>query len=238
MDISPGNLDSSLCFIQPSTSITYSSYKLKKQAGNIQPWCTPFPIQNQSIVPCPVLSFLTCIQISQEACRVVWYSSLRIFQFVVIHTVKGFSIDNEADIFLEFSCFFNDPMDAGNLISGTSALSKSSLNIWKFTVHVLLKPGLGNFGHYFASVWDECNCAIVWTFFGIAFFRIGTKTDLFQSCGHCWVFQICWYIECSTFTVSSFMIWNNSAGIPSPPLALFIVMNKGPLDFAFQDVWL
>ena len=97
------------------------------------------------------------------------------------------------------------------------------VNIWKFSVHVLLKPGLENFEHYFTSVWDECNCAVVWTFFGIAL-GIGMKSDLFQSCGHCWVFQICWHIECSTFTASSFRIWNSSTGIPSPPLALFIVM--------------
>ena len=64
--------------------------------------------------------------------------------------------------------FFNDPVDVGNLISGSSAFSKTSLNIWKFTVHVLLKPGLENFQYYFASVWDECNCAVVWAFFGIA----------------------------------------------------------------------
>ena len=71
-------------------------------------------------------------------------------QFVVIHTVKGFGIVNKAkvDVFLEFSCFFNDPMDVGNLISGSSAFSKSSLNIWKFTVHILLNPGLENFEHY------------------------------------------------------------------------------------------
>ena len=74
-------------------------------------------------------------------------------QFIVIHTVKGFDIVNEAevDVFLELSCFFNDPADIGNLISGSSAFSKSSLNIWKFTVHVLLKPGLEIFEHYFAS---------------------------------------------------------------------------------------
>ena len=93
--------------------------------------------------------FLTCIQISQEAGKVVWYSHLfkNLPQFVVIHTVKGFSIVSEAelDVFLEFSCFFYDPVDVGNLISGSSAFSKSSLNIWKFTVHVLLKPGLENF---------------------------------------------------------------------------------------------
>ena len=80
--------------------------------------------------------------------------SFRIFQFVVIHTVKGFSIVNEAevDVFLELSCFFDDPMDVGNLISGSSAFSKSSMRIWNFLVHVLLKPSLENFEHYFASV--------------------------------------------------------------------------------------
>ena len=86
----------------------------------------------------------------------VWYSHLfQIFpQFVWIHTVKGFGIVNKAeiDIFLEFSCFFNDPADVGNLISGSSAFSKTSLNIRKFTVHILLKPGLENFEHYFTSV--------------------------------------------------------------------------------------
>ena len=124
-------------------------------------------------------------------------------------------------------------MAVGNLISGSSAFSKSSLSIWKFSVHVLLKPSLENFEHYFASVWDEYSCAIVWTFFGIAFLWnwnffaflwIGMKTDLFQSCGHCRVFQIFLYIECSTFKASSFRILNNSAGIPSLPLALFVVM--------------
>ena len=80
--------------------------------------------------------------------------SLRIFQFVVIHTVKGFGVVNEVeiDVFLELSCFFDDPADVGSLISGSSAFSKSSLNIWKFMVHVLLKPGLENFEPYFASV--------------------------------------------------------------------------------------
>ena len=116
--------------------------------------------------------FLTCIQISHEEVRwSPWYSHLfqNFPQFVVIHTVKGFGIDNKADVFLERSCFFDDPEDVGNLISGSSAFLKSSLNIWKFTVHILLKPGLENFEHYFASVWDECSCVVVWTFFGIAF---------------------------------------------------------------------
>ena len=80
--------------------------------------------------------------------------TFRIFQFIVIHTVKGFGIVNkeEVDIFLDLSCFFDDPVDVGNLISGSFAFSKSSLNIWKFMVHVLLKPGLENFELYFASV--------------------------------------------------------------------------------------
>ena len=78
--------------------------------------------------------------------------SLRIFQSVMIHTVKGIVNTAEVDVFLELSCFFYDPMDVGNLISGSSAFSKTSLNIWKFTVHVLLKRGLKNFEHYFASL--------------------------------------------------------------------------------------
>ena len=115
--------------------------------------------------------FLTCIWISQEAGQVVWYSDIfqNYPQFLVIHTVKGFGMVNKAeiDVFLELSCFFN-PADVGNLISGSSAFSKTSLNIWKFAVHVLLKPGLENFEHYFASVWNECNCVVVCTLFDIA----------------------------------------------------------------------
>ena len=83
-------------------------------------------------------------------------------QFVVIYTVNGFDIINKAelDVFLELSWFLSDPVDVGNFISGSFDFSKSSLNVWKFTVHVLLKPGLENFEHYFASVQDECNCGI------------------------------------------------------------------------------
>ena len=116
--------------------------------------------------------FLTCIQISQKAGQVVWYFHLfkNVPQFVLIHTVKGFGIVNKAevDVFLEFSCFIDDPTNVGNLISGSSAFSKTSLNIWKFSAHVLLKPGLENYEHYFTSVWDECNCVVVGTFFDIA----------------------------------------------------------------------
>ena len=95
----------------------------------------------------------------------VWYSHVfkNFPQFVVIHTIKRIGVVNKAyvDVFLELSCFFDDPADIGNLIFGSSAFSKTSLNIWKFMVHVLLKCGLENFEHYFTSVWDECNCAVV-----------------------------------------------------------------------------
>ena len=138
--------------------------------------------------------FLTCIQVSQEAGQMVWYSHhfQNFPQFIVTHTVESFGLVNKAeiDIFLECSCIFTDSMDVGNLISASSAFLKFSLNIWKFTVHVLLKTGLQNFEHYFTSVWDECNCMVVWAFFGIAFLRDWNETELSQSCGHCWVFQI------------------------------------------------
>ena len=170
--------------------------------------------------------FLTCIQVSQEAGQLVWYSHLSEFSAVYCDPHKGFDIVNKAEIgvFLELSCFLDDPADVDNLISVSSAFSKTSLIIWNFMVLVLLKPGLENFKHYFASVWDEWNCVVVEHSLALPFFGIGMKTDLFQSCGHCWVFHICWHIECSTFTPSSFRIWNSSTGIPSPPLALFVVM--------------
>ena len=153
----------------PGFRMMYSAYKLNKQGDNIQPWPTPFPVWNQSIIPCPVLTcFLTSIQISREAGQVVWYSHLskNFPQSFGIHTVKGFGLVSKAevDVFLELSCFFDDPADVGNLISGSCAFSKSSLNNWKFMVRVLLKPGLENFEHYFTSVWNECNCAVVHSF--------------------------------------------------------------------------
>ena len=118
-------------------------------------------VHDQSPDGCMIIHVTCCIQISQEAGQVVWYSHLfqDFPQLIVIHTVKSFGIVNKAEI----------SADVGNLISGSSAFSKTSLNIWKFTVHLLLKPGLENFKHYFTSVLDECNCAVVWAFFGIAF---------------------------------------------------------------------
>ena len=127
----------------------------------------------------------------------------------MIHTVKGFSVANEAEVnvFLEHSCFFYDSTDVGNLIFCSSAFSKSSLNICKCSVHILLKPSLENFQDYFASVWDECKCAVVWTFFGIAFLWDWNEN---------WPFPV--------LGPSSFKIWNSSIGIQSPPLALFVTM--------------
>ena len=99
------------------------------------------------------------------------FPSLSEFSTVYCDPHKGFGIVSKAeiDVFLELSCFFDDPADVGHLISCSSAFSKTSLNIWKSMVHVLLKPGLENFEHYFTSVWDECNCAVVWALFSIAF---------------------------------------------------------------------
>src|SRR5574341_2232120 len=113
---------------------------------NLEPVCCSMSGSN--------CSFLTCIQISQEAGQVVWYFHLLKNFPVCCDPPKDFGIVNKAevDFFLELSCFFDDPMDVGNLISGSSAFSKSSLNIWRFMVHVLLKLGLENFEHYFASM--------------------------------------------------------------------------------------
>ena len=174
IDIFPGSLNSSLCFIQPAFCTMHSAYKLNKQGDNT---ALTYSFPNVEQVCCIMSSynccFLTGIQISQEEGQVVCYSHLfqNFQQFVVIHTIKGFGIVNKAgiNVFLELLCIFNDPVDVGNLISGSSAFSKSSLNIWKFLVHILLKPGLENFEQYSVGMWNECNCVVVWTFFGIGF---------------------------------------------------------------------
>ena len=122
----------------------------------------------------------------------------------------------EVDFFLELSCFFYDPTDIGNLISGSSAFSKFSLNIWKFMVHILLKPGLENFEHYFVSVWDVCNCAVVWELFDIAFLSDRNEN---------WPFPVLWPLLnfpdllahwVQHFHSIIFRIWSSSTGIPSP----------------------
>ena len=173
--ISPGNLDSSFSFLQPNVHLMmYSAHKLNKQGDNTQPWRTPFPIWNQSVVPCPVLTVASwpAYRFLRRHVKLSGIPISKNFpQCIVIHTVKGFGIviKAEIDVFLKLFCFFDDPTDVGNSICGSSAFSKFSLNIWKFMVHVLLKPGLENFEHYFTSMWDEWNCAVVWAFFGIAF---------------------------------------------------------------------
>ena len=131
------------------------------------------PICSQSVVPCPVLTVASWPAYRFLKRQVRWSRipiSFRIFQFVMIPSVEGFGIVNKAEIevFLKLFCFFCDPGDVGSLISPSSVFSKTSLNIWKFMVHLLLRPGLENFEHYFASMWDDCNCAVVWPFFGIA----------------------------------------------------------------------
>ena len=134
-----------------------------------------------------ICCFLPCIQVSQEAGKVVLFSRLlkNFPQFIVIHAVKGFGIVKKAeiDVFLELSCFFDDPVDVGSLISGYFAFYKSSLNIWLLMVHVLLKHGLDNFECYFTSVWDDCNCVVIWAFFGIAFLRDWNEN---------WPFPVLW----------------------------------------------
>ena len=116
--------------------------------------------------------FLTCIQVSQEAGKVVWYSH-RLKNFPqLLWSTKGFGVVNKAEadgLFLEFSCFFYDPMHVGSLISGCSAFYIPNLNIWNFLVYILFKSILENSEHYFPSLWNVCNCVVLWTFFGIVF---------------------------------------------------------------------
>ena len=131
--------------------------------------------------------FLTCIQISQEAGQVIWYSHLfqNFPQFIVIHTVEGFGIVNKAeiDVFLELPCFFDGPVDVGNLISGSSAFSNPTWTSGTSQFAYCWKPHLENFEHYFASVWDEFSCSVVWAFFGIVFLRDWNEN---------WLFPVLW----------------------------------------------
>ena len=132
--------------------------------------------------------------------------------------------------FLEFPCFLCDPANVANLTSGSCAFSKPSLYIWNFSVHVLWKPSLKDFAHNLTSMQNEHNYMIVWAFFGIAFLWNWNETDLSQSCGHCWVLQICWHTECSIFTVKSSgpylgrITTNKAGGGDGIPVALFQIL--------------
>ena len=164
----------------------YSVYKLNKHGDSIQSCCTPFPVLNQSFIPYLVLTVASWPAYTFLRRQVRWSGIpiyLRIFQCVVLHTVKDFSIVNEADVFLKFLCFLHDPVNVGNLISGSSAFYKSGLHIWKFSVHILLKPSLKDFEHNLTSTWNEHNCTIIWTFFGIA---------LLWDCNGKWPFPVLW----------------------------------------------
>ena len=157
----------------------------------------------------------------------------------MIYTVKGFHVVNKAevDVFLEFPHFFYNTVDFGNLISGSSAFSKSSLNIWNSSVHIVLKPNLKILSISLLTMWTECSYIVVWTFFGIA---------LLWDWNENWPFPVLWpplsFLNLLAYWVQhfhsiSFRIWNSSTGIPSPPLALFIVMLP-KAHFTLQDVWL
>ena len=172
--ISPRNLDSSLWLIQPGIYHDVLCIQVKQVGWQYTALTYSFP--NLEPVNCSIFRsnccFLTCIRVSQEAGKVVWYSHLfkNFPQFVVIHTVKVFSVVNEPEVhvFLEFSCFLHNPTEVGNLVSHFSAFPQSILNIWKFLVRVLLKPSLKDFEHCIASTWSEYNCVVVWTCFDIA----------------------------------------------------------------------
>ena len=166
---------SSLVFL-----MMYFASKLNKPSDNIQPWHAPFPILKQSIVPCLVLTFASWPAYRFHKRQVRW-SGIPVsweFSSLLWSAQKLWHSHGSRNVFLEFSCFFYDPTDVGNLISVASAFSKSSLNIWKF-----LKPSLKDFEHYLASMWSEHNCVVVWTFFGIALLWDWTEN---------WPFLVLW----------------------------------------------
>ena len=173
--------------------------------------------------------FLTCIQVSQEADQVVWYSHLFLNfpQFIVIHTVEDFDIVNKA----ETDVFFWNSL--------ALSLIQQILATWSLVPLPFLKPALTSGSSRLTYCWSlasrilsitllACEMSALVQYFehslGLPFLGIGMKPDLLQSYDHYWVFQVCWHIECITLTASSFRIWNSSTGIPSHPLALFIVM--------------
>ena len=139
----------------------------------IYSFCLTFSILNQTVVPCLVLTVASWPAYRFPRRQVRW-SDISIFLRIshsLLWSIHSRCLVNEAEVdaFVEFPCFFHDPVNVANWLSGSSAFPKHSLYIWKFLVHVLLKPGLDNFEHYSPSVWDECNCLVVWMLFGIAF---------------------------------------------------------------------
>ena len=154
----------------PAFCLIFSAYKLNKQSDSIQPGWTSFQSWTSQLFHVQFCCFLTCTQLSQETGQVVWYSYLRIFHNLLCSTEsKAFTqLMKQVFFFLEFPCFLHNVMNVGNLISGSSAFSKPSLYIWKFLVHIQLKPSLKDFKYNLANMWNECNCTVVWTFFVIA----------------------------------------------------------------------
>ena len=175
----------------PAFLMMYSAQKLNKQGDNI---ALMYSFSYLEPVCCSMSSsnccFLTCIQVYQDAGQVVWYSHLlkNFPQFILIHTVKGFGVVNETevDVFLKFPCFLYHPANVANLIL---FFFKPSLDIWKFLVHILLKPSMQDFKHDLTSM--GYSAIVQWSAQSLVrpFFGIGMSIDLFQSCGHCWVFQ-------------------------------------------------
>ena len=175
--------------------------------------------------------FLTYILVSQETGKVVWYSRLfeNFPQFVMIHTVKGFSIVNKIEVdVLEFPCLLYDPANVGNLISCSSSFSKPSLDICKFLVHVMLQSSMQDF-EYPLLAW-EMSATVQWLAHPLVltFLVIGMKVDRFQSCGPCSVFWICWHNEHKTLMASSYRDLNSSAGISSPTPGLLTAVLLSP----------
>ena len=196
-----------------------------------------FSILNQSIVPCPVLTVASWQAYRFLRSQVRWYGthhSLIIFpkkkkeeefSSLLWSTQRLYMVkEAEGDVLLELPCFLRDPTSVRNLITGSSASLKPSLYIWKFSLHVLLKPGLKDFEHSLASMWDESNCTVVWTFFCTILLWVWNENWPFLVLWPLLSFPIllaCWVQH---FHSIIFGILNSSAGISSPPITLFIVM--------------
>ena len=207
----------------------YSAYKLNKQGDDIQLCCTTILILNQSIVPCSVLTVISWPSYRFLKRQVKWpgiHLSIRIFRLCCdSHSQRIYHSQ-----WSRSRCFSGTPLllyytaNVGNLILGSSALSKASLSIWKLLVHIVLKPSFKDFEHNLANMWNECNCAVVQTFFGIALLWDWNENGNFPA--------LCPPLSCPNvltywvqqFNSIIFRIFNSSAGILSPPQALFIVI--------------